>query len=286
MSSLTKNSPLAPTGTELTDSVLSNRVLAAVASTGLNTMLLVEYGSRAHGTAAESSDHDLLGIYVEQDDQLYGLKAAETQNYRLHSDGVLESMGVSSSETRSDADDVEMNLHPLRKYVSLAAAGNPTVLSTLWTPGALTMLGSSASELLFSHRDAFLSKHAGFRHAGYARSQRDGMLGITNKKTNRPELILSHGYDTKYAAHMIRVLMAGLDLVRDRAVFLPMKPEQIEFLREIRRGEVERDDLLELSTKLEHELSSETEDSSLPDSVDYDFLNDLLRRVRNEHLGR
>jgi predicted nucleotidyltransferase len=261
-------------------------ILAAVQSTGLNSLLLVEYGSRAHGTAAESSDRDLLGVYVERDAQLYGLETAETQNYRLHPDNQLERMGVSANESRSANDDVEMHVHPLRKYVSLAAAGNPTVLSTLWSPMSLEVIGSAAGDLLLTHRDAFLSKHAGFRHAGYARAQRDGMLGITNKRTNRHELVALHSYDTKYAAHMIRVLMAGLDLVRERTVHLPMKSEQIELLQEIRRGEVAKEDLMSMFEKLEHELTTETEESSLPDSVDYAFMNDLLRRVRNEHLGR
>lgn len=259
---------------------------AAVESTGLDVLMLVEYGSRAHGTAVESSDHDLLGIYVEHDHQLYGLERVDTQNYRLHADGELETMGISESESRSESDDVELHFHPLRKFVSLAAAGNPTVLSTLWTPDSSIIVHSGASELLFSNRDAFLSKHAGFRHAGYARSQRNAMLGLTNKRTNRPELVAIHGYDSKYASHMIRLLLAGLDLVRERTIHLPMKPEQIELLQEIRRGELELDDILTLSEKLENDLTEETESSSLPDSVDYGFMNDLLREVRNEHLGR
>lgn len=259
---------------------------AAVDSTGLNVLSLVEYGSRAHGTAVESSDHDLLGIYVEHDRQLYGLDKAQTQNYRLHSDGELERMGVSENESRSAGDVIEMGFHPLRKFVSLAASGNSTVLSTLWTPDALSLVGSAGGELLFSYRDAFLSKHAGFRHAGYARAQRDAMLGRTNNRTNRPELVQLHGYDTKYASHMIRVLLAGLDLVRERTIHLPMKPEQIELLQEIRRGELELADLVTLSEKLENDLSDETEASDLPDSVDYEVMSDLLREVRNEHLGR
>jgi hypothetical protein len=239
----------------------------AVESTGLNVLM--------------------LGIYVEHDRQLYGLEAAETQSYRLHADGELVRMGV-SNKPRSHADDIEFLLHPLRKYVSLAAAGNPSVLSTLWsdTGSDLGVLTSPAAELLLAHRDAFVSKHAAFRHAGYARAQRDALLGLTNKRTNRPELSLVHGFDSKYASHLIRLLMAGLDLVRERTYHLPMKAEQTELLLEIRRGELTLDDVLTLAEKLERELMCETEDSSLPDSVDFGFLNDLLRQVRNEHLDR
>lgn len=267
---------------------LRDAVASSVQTTGLNMLLLLEYGSRAHGTATEESDHDLLGVYVEHDRQLYGLESAETQNYRLHPGGELEEMGVSANESRSDANTVEMSLHPLRKYVSLAAAGNPTVLSTLWTNtrSDLGMTTSPAGELLLSNRDAFLSKHAGFRHIGYARAQRNSMLGLANKRTNRPELVERHSYDTKHAAHLVRLLLSGLDLVRERTYHLPMKPEQAELLLEIRRGELSLEDVLALAEKLESELTTEVEDSSLPHTVDYGFLNDLLRQVRNEHLGR
>lgn len=261
-------------------------IQAAVRSTGLDVLLLAEYGSRAYGTATEASDRDLLGIYLEHDRQLYGLEMAETKGYRIHGDGEIELMGRSAKEFRSGADVVEMHFHPLRKYVSLAAKGNPTVLSAMWATGALAHVGSPAGDLLTAHRDGFLSKHAGYRHAGYARSQREALLGLTNKRTNRQELVRIHSYDTKYAMHMVRVLLAGLDLVRERNFHLPMKPEQVKLLREIRGGEVELEDLLTLSEKLEHDLTTETEDSNLPDSVDYDAINDLLRLIRNEHLGR
>ena len=258
----------------------------ALTSTGLDVAMLVEYGSRAHGTATDASDHDLFGLFIEHDHQVYGLDSADSHNFRLHADGELELMALSLNPAPASADDVEMTIHPLRKYVRLAAAGNPTIFSTLWTPELLQVKTTPASELLMAHRNAFLSKHVGFRHAGYARAQRQGLLGQGNKRTNRPSLILEHGYDTKYGAHLIRLLFAGLDLVRERTVHLPMKPEQVEFLLEIRRGDVDLDDLVTLSEKLEHELTTETEDSDLPESVDYDAMNNLLRTIRNEHLGR
>jgi predicted nucleotidyltransferase len=270
----------------MTNNTQTHAFEAAARATGLDVMLLAEYGSQAHGTATEASDHDLLGIYVEHDHQLYGLEKPETANFRVLADGNLQMLGVAANTPRSGADDVEMHFHPLRKYVSLAARGNPTVLSAMWAYDDLAVVRTRAGDMLASVREAFLSKHAGFRHAGYARAQRDALLGLTNKRTNRPELVALHSYDTKYGAHLIRLLYAGLDLVRDRTFHLPMKPEQLDLLREIRRGEVPLEDLLTLSEKLEHELTTETTDSNLPDSVDYEVMNTLLRDIRNHHLGR
>ena len=258
----------------------------AIESTGLDVLMLVEYGSRAHGTADENSDRDLLGVYVERDREVYGLETAQTRKYRLHPNGGVQYLGANSKHERSGSDVVEMEFHPLRKYVKLAAAGNPTVLSAMWSPEHLDVVHTDAGELLAAHRDAFLSKHAAFRHAGYARSQRGGLLGTSNKRTNRPELIAQFGHDVKYSSHLIRVLYAGLDLVRDRTIHLPMKPEQLELLREIRRGEVPLDDVVTLSEKLEHELETEAADSDLPEEADWSLVNDLLRDVRNLHLGR
>ncbi|WP_311245412.1 MULTISPECIES: DNA polymerase beta superfamily protein [unclassified Microbacterium] len=257
----------------------------AVRSTGLNVAMLVEYGSRAYGTAGDASDRDLLGVYVEHDHEVYGLLSAETQIFRFGAGGTMTQM-VSEKDPRSSEGDVEMIFHPLRKFVSLAAAGNPSVLGTLWSGPEHYLMRSAAARLLADHRHLFLSKHACFRHAGYARAQRDALLGRTNRRTNRPELILEHGYDSKYAGHLIRLLLAGLTLVRERTFHLPMKPEHVEQLLEIRRGEVNFDDVIAWSEKLEQELSDETEDSDLPDKVDYDAINDLLRDIRRAHLLR
>jgi len=251
-------------------------------------MFLVEYGSRAHGTNVEASDHDLLGIYLETDAQLYGLDIAETQKFRVRADEnnspVFEPMLHSPNQSRSNADDTDMHFHSLKKFVSLAAAGNPTVMSVLWSPEPI--ITTAAAELLVVRRDQFLSKKAAYRHAGYARSQREAMLGINNKRTNRPELIQIHGFDSKYAAHMIRILLAGLDLVRDRTVHLPMKPEQIALLLSIKNGEVSLDEVLAMSHELEAKLEKEAEASDLRDKVDMTQINVTLREVRNAHLGR
>ncbi|MBC9927171.1 DNA polymerase beta superfamily protein [Leucobacter sp. cx-169] len=262
-------------------------VLDAVAPLELSPMMLVEYGSRAYGTATDQSDHDLLGVFVESDAELYGLDTAATCNFRLRRDGRLEKMGVSANEAKSAHDVVEMHFHPLRKYVSLAAAGNPTVLSTLWTDlgGEDSILAGDAAEKLTANRDLFLSKHAAYRHAGYARSQREAMLGLSNQRTSRPDLVEAHGYDVKYASHMIRILISGLDLVHDRTYHLPMKDEHLELLREIRDGQYSCDDAVAMSEKLEHDLVTAAEDSSLPESVDFTKLNALLKEVRHRHFG-
>lgn len=259
---------------------------SAVDTSGLDILLLAEYGSRAHGAHTSDSDHDLLGIYVERDHELYGLQRPETLSYRIGSDGQLAALQHTPSQTPSAEGIVEVTFHPLRKYVSLAAAGNPTVLSVLWSHELLFTTISPAGAELIANRDLFLSRHAIFRHAGYASAQRDELLGLRRRRTNRPALLERHGFDVKAASHMIRLLQAGLDLARDRELYLPMKSEQIELLMEIRAGAYSLDDVVQLSYKLEHDLADAIDESDLPESADMDGLNVLLRRVRNEHLGR
>lgn len=260
-------------------------IFDVVSTIALDVALLVEYGSRAYGTANENSDRDLLGVYMEQDHEIYGIRRAQTQVFRLSEDGSLTQL-VSDHDPRACDSDVEMVFHPLRKYVTLAAAGNPSVLGTLWSTQALTVLSGAAGEALTQSRRTFLSKHAGYRHAGYARAQRERLLTASSLRVTRPELIARHGFDTKYATHLIRLLFAGLDLVRERAFHLPMKPEHLEQLGEIRRGEVPLEDILTLSEKLEHDLTTETEDSDLPDEVDFDAINDLLVQLHHIHIDR
>src|SRR5262245_42672546 len=87
---------------------------------------MVEVGSTAHGTGLPGGeDHDQLAVVVETPAQVLGLDpfGFRTVMLRTQPEGV-----------RSGPGDIDRTLHSLRRFIRLAASGNPSILMTLWAP--------------------------------------------------------------------------------------------------------------------------------------------------------
>ena len=131
-----------------------------------STILLVEVGSTAHGTGIPGGeDYDQLGVVVEVPDQVLGLddRGFRTVMQRTQPEGV-----------RSGPGDVDRTLYSLRRFVRLAASGNPSILMSLWAPiDHATTEGHELQGL----GDAFIGRHVVPRYRGYMQSQAQRLLG-------------------------------------------------------------------------------------------------------------
>ena len=148
----------------------------------MNIILECEYGSQAYGLATKDSDSDLLAVNVESPKYVTGLQESKTKRETTAGDG-----------NRSQAGDTDRTIHPLRKWASLCAGGNPTILTTLFVPHYTVSTDHSLNFIL--HRDAFISKKAGYAHLGYMNSQLKALQGERHKNVARPELEEKYGYD-------------------------------------------------------------------------------------------
>lgn len=231
-------------------------------------ILKMEYGSRAHGTNTVDSDSDFMGVFVEPREYVTGVLHMDTQERKSAVKG-----------ERSTSVDHDTVLYPLRKWAALAAKGNPTVLTILFGDEAKYEVLTASGMNLLMHRDWFLSKQAGERFLGYMISQRKALLGERNKKTNRPELVHKHGYDTKFAYHMLRLGIQGIEMMVTHELSLPMIPQNVKELLQVRNGEVDKDEMLEWSYKLEKNLREDIELSSLPDEPNVTEINKLLHKI-------
>lgn len=233
------------------------------------TILSLEYGSRAHGTNTVDSDSDIMSIFVEDPGFVTGIDTIDTQ--------ASSTAGVSN---RSGVGDTDETAYPLRKFAALAAHGNPTVLTAFFVPAYIH--SEWAGQILVANRKLFLSKQAGARFLGYMRGQRDAMTGMRNKRTNRPELVHKFGYDTKFAYHMIRLGMQGIELMNNSKIQLPMKKDSVKALMSIRSGELTREEVLDWSWALDELLKISIEKSDLQDAPDRAKINELLHEIYME----
>lgn len=233
----------------------------------MKEILKAEYGSRALGIHNENSDRDYMALVVEPPEYVTGLW--EWQGRR---DGT-----GSGPNGRFTAEDEETVVYSLRKWARLAAKGNPTVLQILFSESFENLTPEGG--VLLSITDAFISQDAGQAFLGYMQSQKKALTGEKNKRTNRPELIKIHGYDTKYAGHLVRLGLQGIELMETGHLELPMAEADRGVLLDIRAGRISLSDVLDLSARLEENLNTAIVEGGLPEKADAERINTALNTI-------
>ena len=113
---------------------------------------------------------------------------------------------------------------------------------------------------------------------GFADDQMKRLLGQKGQKNiHRAELEQKHGYDTKYAMHVIRLYGEAKELMKDGRITLP-RPDRDELI-EIRKGKYSLSQIQELGLQLESEALAAQASSPLPDEVDRDAISRLIADV-------
>jgi hypothetical protein len=242
---------------------------AAIAERG--TVLRVQVGSGLHGTAVRGQDdRDEMGICVEPPEYVLGLERFEQYIYRTQPEGV-----------RSGPGDLDLIVYSLRKWFRLALQGNPTVLLPLFVPETEIVAVTDLGRDLRARPDLVLSRRAGQRFIGYLRAQRAGMLG-ERRHTNRPELIEKYGFDAKYAMHMVRLGVQGVELLETGKITLPVPEPWLTWLRDLRQGKHTKEEALRAADELEAGLTKLLTSSPLPEVPDHAAANEWLIRAHQQ----
>ncbi|WP_255431417.1 MULTISPECIES: nucleotidyltransferase domain-containing protein [unclassified Amycolatopsis] len=105
------------------------------------------------------------------------------------------------------------------------------------------------------------------------------MLGLRGKP-GRPELIEKYGFDTKFAMHMVRLGVQGVELLETGRITLPVPEPWLSWLRELRQGKKTREEALEAAESLERRLDELVRVASpLPAEPDTGWVDDWLVRT-------
>jgi uncharacterized protein len=205
-----------------------------VAQAGL--ILLSEIGSTMHGVSSDDTgdDIDLMGICIEPPIEVLGLGDFEQYEYRDR-----------KVNERSREGDTDLVVYGLRKWVKLAALGNPTVIMPLFShPERHVKYVDGFGLLLREEFPRFLSQQAGHRFLGYLDGQLQRYLDpdrVDSKHATRPELVEKYGWDTKTGYHALRLAIQGKQLMDDGSIDLPMRDGDREFLLDVRHGRYSRE---------------------------------------------
>jgi predicted nucleotidyltransferase len=224
------------------------------------TILRVPAGSNLHGLSLPGhDDSDEVGICIEDIDAAIGFSEFEQYIYRT----AAEREG--KHDAPSQHGDLDLTIFSLRKFLRLAMQGNPQILQCLFVPAPLWISGDARGAKLQELAPLIVSRHCGARYLGYLEAQRQRLLGERGQmKVNRPELIAKHGYDTKYAMHILRLGFQGVELMTTGRLTLPMAEENRAYVYSVRLGEVPMQDALTKAGELERQIKDLLLDAPIP----------------------
>lgn len=224
------------------------------------TILRVPAGSNLHGlNVPGTDDRDEVAICIEDIRAALGFSEFEQYIYR----SAAEREG--RHDAPSQANDLDLTIFSLRKFLRLAMQGNPQILQCLFVPPSLCLQRDARGAQLQDLAPLIVSRHAGARYLGYLKAQRQRLLGERGqKKVNRPELKAKHGFDTKYAMHILRLGFQGVELLSTGRITLPMAEKDRAFTYATRLGQVPLQDALTKAGELERQIKDLLNDAPVP----------------------
>lgn len=242
-------------------------------------LMLCEVGSTAHGTGIPGGeDLDQMGVYIEDIDKILGIMPSQKNvMQRTQPEGI-----------RSGPGDIDRTLLPLRNYISLTAAGNPSLIMTLWSPKYYT--NPNFSDRILSNDSLFVGRHIIDRYQGYMNGQAMKLLGLKGHSGRgkrgsgqRTELIEKYGYDTKYAMHCSRLGMQCKEILTTGRLAIPMTNTNGDWLRNLRQGGVPFKEWFDYTLDLYYELDTFRGDTNIPENADLTKISEMCREVYLEY---
>lgn len=208
-----------------------------------NEILRTTVGSEVHGISIPGTeDHDEMSVFVEPREYVYGL-LPETADPNSNPGMPHHIWRTRAEGERSGPGDTDLVCYSLRKFLRMAAKGHPTILLPLFAPQSDLLLTSKIGDALREMRNHFITQASVERFLRYSANQRDRI--VSGKKTpNRPELVAAYGFDTKYAAHGLRLAFQGWEVASTGHLSLPMPPQEAAMCLSVKKGQVPKEEVL------------------------------------------
>jgi predicted nucleotidyltransferase len=241
-------------------------------------------GSVAYGVSSDSSDLDVYGWAIPPKEDVFphlrgeipgfGRQARRFEQFQEHH---LRDPDALAGHGRT----YDLTVFGIVKFFALAMENNPNVLDSLFTPATCVLHSTRVGNLVREERRLFLHRGAWPKFKGYAYSQLH-KLATKEPQGKRAELVAAHGYDTKFAYHVVRLLGEAEQILVEGDIDLQRDNER---LKAIRRGEWTEARLRQWAADKEADLERAYAASPLPAAPDEDRLKALLLHCLEEHYG-
>ena len=244
-------------------------------------VLEVVMGSVAYAcNDKDSSDMDIYGVTMPPKHFLFPHLAGEITGFnKTERFETWQAHHIDDKETNKQYD---FQVYNISRFFQLAMENNPNMVDALFVPRRCVLYSSPVGEKIRENRHLFLHKGCYHKFRGYSFAQLHRMNGSPTGK--RKELVERHGMDSKFAYHIVRLMLQAeqiltehtLDLERNRGI-----------LKSIRRGEWTKERIISFFEEKEKSLEVIYNDpnNTLPYRPDEDKIKNLLVECIEMHYG-
>lgn len=245
-----------------------------------NTVYLTKMGSVAYGVSSNNSDIDVYGFCVPPKNIIFP-----------HTAGIIYKFGDQGEQFDQwqqhhvdwNAKQYDFQVFSIIKYFNLCAENNPNALDSLFTRRASVIHSTPLSEHLRSQRTSFLHKGSYHKLRGYAYSQLSKIKNKVNSSNpKRAADIEEHGYDTKFAYHVVRLVLQAHQILVEHDLDIM---RNAEILNSVRRGEWSLERLENWFDNQEKVMDQLYASSTLRHKPDYGVIKKLLVDCLEIHFG-
>lgn len=232
-------------------------------------IFLTRSGSRSYGTNTAESDEDYRGVVIP------------TLPYFFGSGEFKFEQAIHKTP--------DVTFFDIRKFIRLAAKANPNMLELLFTDPTDILICHPLMQKLLEHRDIFVTQLVRMTFSGYAAGaikaiQKSMIDPPSRENPKRRALVEQFGFDTKDAAHVVRLMRMGLEIIEGKGVIV-RRPDAEELLS-IRAGAWEPEKIFAYAAEMESKIQKAMETCKLPlepDPVVVDSLCTAIVQASFEH---
>lgn len=239
-------------------------------------------GSMAYGVSSDSSDMDVYGFCMPPKDHVFPHLAGQIPGFGKQIPAFQQYQQHHLIEPDRNKE-YDLSIYSIVKYFQLCMDNNPNMIDSLFTPNNCVLFITPVGQIVRDNRQKFLHKGSWHKFRGYAYSQMHKMrVKEPDPSSKRYESVMKHGYDVKFAYHVVRLLdeveqimtLGDIDLQRNR-----------EQLKSIRRGEWKVGDIENYFERREKELSKVYIYSKLQHRPDEEEIKKILLFCLEEFYG-
>lgn len=244
-----------------------------------NTAYLTVMGSVAYGASSDSSDVDVYGFCVPPKEDVFPHLAGRVSGF----DWPEQFQQWQHHGAVIGAATYDFSVFGVVKYAKLCLECNPNMIDSLFTPRRCVLHVTAAGAVLRDGRRSFLHRGAYHKFKGYAYAQMKKLRDrVGHENPKRDASIREHGYDVKYAMHLVRLLDECRQILVEGDLDLERNSEQ---LKSIRRGEWTLDRVEKFFEEQEVGLQAAYDNSALRSTPDAVRAKALLLGCLEAHYG-
>lgn len=131
------------------------------------------------------------------------------------------------------------------------------------------------------NKDGYISHCRKYREYEEWKQNRNKARYENNLEGKEKENV-SKFYDSKNMYHCFRLISMSIEVARGEGLKLDRRGIDADFLLDVRNRKYTYNELIDKLTELKSVMDKEIEKSTIPDSIDKDFVNDMLLKIRTD----